>query len=50
MARFVDPFEDMDRMLASVGSRWRGGGMPLGAFGKDGESRLRFGVSGAAAD
>jgi HSP20 family protein len=50
MARFVDPFEEMDRMLASVGNRWRGGVMPLDAYEKDGEYVLRFDVPGVARD
>ncbi len=50
MARFVDPFEEMDRMLSSVGNRWRGGVMPLDAYEKDGEYVLRFDVPGVARD
>ena len=50
MARFVDPFEEMDRMLARAGSRWRGGVMPLDAFEKDGQYVLRFDVPGVQRD
>jgi HSP20 family protein len=50
MARFVDPFEEMDRMLSSVGNRWRGGVMPLDAYEKDGEYTLRFDVPGVERD
>lgn len=50
MARFVDPFEEMDRMLANVGNRWRGGVMPLDAYEKDGEYVLRFDVPGVDRD
>lgn len=50
MARFVDPFEEMDRMLAAAGSRWRGGVMPLDAYEKDGEYVLRFDVPGVSRD
>ncbi len=50
MARFVDPFEEMDRMLATVGNRWRGGVMPLDAYEKDGEYVLRFDVPGVERD
>jgi HSP20 family protein len=50
MARFVDPFEEMDRMLANAGSRWRGGVMPLDAYEKDGEYVLRFDVPGVSRD
>lgn len=50
MARFVDPFEEMDRMLATAGNRWRGGVMPLDAFEKDGEYVLKFDIPGADRD
>ncbi|MEZ5175134.1 MAG: Hsp20/alpha crystallin family protein [Acidimicrobiia bacterium] len=50
MARFVDPFEQMDRMLAGAGSRWRGGVMPLDAYEKDGAYVLRFDVPGVDRD
>ncbi|MCB1246810.1 MAG: Hsp20/alpha crystallin family protein [Acidimicrobiia bacterium] len=46
MARFVDPFEEMDRMLATAGTRWRGGVMPLDAYEKDGQYILRFDIPG----
>ena len=36
MARFMDPFDEMDRVLSAMGSQWRGGRMPLDAFEKDG--------------
>jgi len=50
MARFVDPFEEMDRMLASVGTRWRGGAMQLDAYEKDGVYTLRFDLPGVDPD
>lgn len=50
MARFVDPFEEMDRMLGAVGHRWRGGVMPLDAYEKDGEYVLRFDLPGVDRD
>jgi HSP20 family protein len=50
MTRFVDPFEEMDRMLARAGNRWRGGVMPLDAFEKDGRYVLRFDVPGVEKD
>lgn len=50
MARFVDPFEEMDRMLATAGSRWRGGVMPLDAYETDGEYVLRFDLPGVPRD
>ena len=46
MARFIDPFEEMERMLGTAGSRWRGGVMPLDAYEKDGEYVLRFDLPG----
>lgn len=50
MARFVDPFEEMDRMLGAAGSRPRGGVMPLDAYEKDGEYVLRFDLPGVGRD
>lgn len=51
MARFVDPFEEMDRMFGQFGGRWRSGGlMPMDAFEKDGVYTLRFDLSGADPD
>ena len=50
MARFMDPFEEMDRMLSSMGTTWRGGRMPLDAFEKDGVYTLRFDLPGVDAD
>jgi HSP20 family protein len=46
MARFIDPFEEMERMLGGAGNRWRGGVMPLDAYEKDGEYVLRFDLPG----
>ena len=46
MARFIDPFAEMERMLAGSGSAWRGGVMPLDAYEKDGEYVLRFDLPG----
>ena len=50
MTRFMDPFDEMDRMLSAMGGSWRGGRMPLDAFEKDGEYTLRFDLPGVAAD
>lgn len=51
MARFVDPFEEMDRMFGQYGGRWRSGGlMPMDAFEKDGVYTLRFDLAGADPD
>ena len=46
MARFIDPFEEMERMLGSAAGRWHGGIMPLDAYEKDGEYVLRFDLPG----
>lgn len=50
MLRFMDPFEDMDRMLNSFGGRLRGGIMPMDAFEKDGVYTLRFDIPGVDPD
>jgi HSP20 family protein len=50
MARFLDPFEEMDRMLSATGSSWRGGRMPLDAYEKDGVYHLRFDLPGVDGD
>jgi len=50
MARFIDPFEEMERMLGTTGNRWRGGVMPLDAYEKDGEYVLRFDLPGIDPD
>ena len=44
--RFMDPFEEMDRMMSGFGGRWRGGIMPMDAFEKDGVFTLRFDLAG----
>ncbi len=46
MLRFRDPFEDMDRMLASFGNPLRGGIMPMDAFETDDAYVLRFDLPG----
>ena len=48
MTRFTDPFDEMDRMLATMGGRWRGGQMPLDAFEKDGLYTLKFDLPGVS--
>lgn len=50
MTRFIDPFDEMDRMLAAAGGRWRGGHMLLDAFEKDDVYVLRFDVAGVSND
>ena len=50
MTRFMDPFDEMDRMLSAVGSTWRGGRMPLDAFEKDDVYTLRFDLHGVNPD
>ena len=44
--RFIDPFEEVDRMMSSAGGRWRGGIMPMDAFERDGVFTLRFDLPG----
>ena len=48
MARFIDPFDEMDRMLATMGGRWRGGHMLLDAYEKDDVYVLRFDLPGVS--
>lgn len=51
MARFVDPLEEMDRMLGQFGGRWRSGGlMPMDAYERNGVYTLRFDLAGADPD
>jgi HSP20 family protein len=50
MMRFMDPFEEVDRMMSSFGGRWRGGIMPMDAFEKDGVYTLRFDLPGVNPD
>ena len=51
MAKFVDPFEEMDRMFGQSGGRWRSGGlMPMDAFEREGIYTLRFDLGGAKPD
>lgn len=50
MARMVDPFEEMDRLMGGFGGRARGGIMPMDAYEKDGVYTLRFDLAGADPD
>lgn len=50
MTRFIDPFEEMDRMMTSFGGRWRGGIMPMDAFEQNGVYTLRFDLPGVRPD
>lgn len=50
MMRFMDPFEEVDRMMSSFGERWRGGIMPMDAFERDGLYTLRFDLPGVNPD
>lgn len=50
MLRFADPFDEMDRLMAQVGGRWRGGLMPMDALEKDGVYTLRFDLPGVDPD
>jgi HSP20 family protein len=46
----MDPFDEMDRMLGSLGNRARGGIMPLDAYESGGVYTLRFDVPGVDPD
>ena len=50
MMRFMDPFEEVDRMMSSLGGRWRGGIMPMDAFEHDDVYTLRFDLPGVNPD
>lgn len=50
MVRFMDPFEELERSLHSMGGRWRSGIMPMDAFEKDGLYTLRFDLPGVDPD
>ncbi|MEN8239569.1 MAG: Hsp20/alpha crystallin family protein [Actinomycetota bacterium] len=50
MARFIDPFQEMDRMLSAAADKARAGVMPLDAFEKDGVYTLRFDLPGVDPD
>ena len=50
MMRFMDPFEEIDRMVSSFGGGWRGGIMPMDAFEHDGVYTLRFDLPGVNPD
>jgi len=48
--RFMDPFEELDQLLSSRVSGWRGALMPMDAFEKDGMYTLRFDLPGVDPD
>jgi HSP20 family protein len=51
MARYVDPFDEFDRMFGAFGGRTRTGGlMPMDAFEQDDVYTLRFDLAGADPD
>lgn len=50
MFRFMDPFDELERTMASMGGRWRSGIMPMDAFEKDGTYTLRFDLPGVDPD
>lgn len=50
MARFMDPFEEMDRMMSAFGTRAGGGIMPMDAFEHDDVYTLRFDLPGVHPD
>lgn len=49
MARFVDPFEEIDRMFGGFKSR-AGALMPMDAFEREGMYTMRFDLAGANPD
>ena len=50
LTRFTDPFDEMDRIFENMGSRSRGGLIPMDAFEKDGVYTLRFDLAGVTTD
>lgn len=48
--RYLDPFEGLDRLMASATGRSRGGLMPMDAFERDGVYTLRFDLPGVDSD
>lgn len=50
MMRFMDPFEEIDRMMTPFGGRSRGGIMPMDAFEHNGVYTLRFDLPGVNPD
>jgi HSP20 family protein len=50
MLRFTDPFDELDRVVSSLGGRWRGGIMPVDAYERDGTYTLRFDLPGVDPD
>ena len=50
MARFIDPFQEMDRMMSAAANKSRAGVMPLDAYEKDGVYTLVFDLPGVDPD
>ena len=50
MMRFMDPFEEMDRMMSSFSGRSGGGIMPMDAYEHDDVYTLRFDLPGVDPD
>ena len=50
MMRFMDPFEEMDRMMSSFSGRAGGGIMPMDAYEHDDVYTLRFDLPGVDPD
>jgi len=46
MLRFIDPFEDFDRMVQRMGGGWRSGVMPMDAYERGDVYTLRFDLPG----
>lgn len=50
MRRFVDPFEEIDRVLSGFSGAVRAGTMPMDVYEKDSTYTLRFDLAGADPD
>ena len=50
MVRFMDPFEEMDRMMSAFGGRTGSGIMPMDAYESDDVYTLRFDLPGVHPD
>ncbi len=48
--RFMDPLQEMDRVVDQMSGRWRGGMMPMDAYEKDATYTLRFDIPGVSSD
>ncbi len=48
--RFMDPFQDFDRMFERFSGRWHGGVMPMDAYEREGKFVFRFDLPGVDPD